>query len=144
MAERFLVEESIRAGELLTERLAGAKFPLVASFWLYSEESERWQLVLASSLVDQVGLKEAYRKVQAVLRANPELKPLTLNDISVVPPREGLVRDLRQTLGSASSVRGLRLGGTRVNNHIVDDAYLYRLAPLRSSSSTSRLQHAKS
>jgi hypothetical protein len=64
--------------------------------------------------------------------------------INVETPRDELVRGLRMVLGSAASVQGVRLGGTRVNDQFVEDAYLYRLSPLRSSVSSSKTNHTKS
>jgi hypothetical protein len=141
MVEKPLVDEYVAAGEVLTRRLVDANFPLVASFWLYSEESGRWRLTIASSLVDQrdKGPLKAYRQIQKLIRNDPALKSLTLSDISVVSPKDEIVRALRSVLGPAANVHGVRLGGTRINNLIVEGAYLYRLSPLRRSHSPKSL-----
>jgi hypothetical protein len=146
MVEKALVEESVVAGEVLTRRLVDAKFPLVASFWLYSEESGRWRLTLASSLVDQrdKGPLKAYEQIQKLIRNDPALRSLTLSDISVVSPRDDIVRALRTVLGPAANVNGVRLGGTRISDLIVEGAYLYRLSPLRRSHSSKSLTATKS
>ena len=138
MVENILVERWIEVGEMLTQTLEEAEFPLVASFWLYTDESGRWRLMLASPLVDQKGPLKAYEKIQKVLRRKPELKPLTLSDISVVSPKYDLVKDLRIVFGVAKDVRGVRLQGTRVNEHFVEGAYLYRLKRRIPNSSQSK------
>lgn len=143
MVERILVDESVAAGDVLTSRLVDAKFPLVASFWLYTEESGRWRLTLASPLVDQKGPLKAYERIQELIRKDPAVKSLTLSDISVVSPRNELVKGLRVTLGPAASVHGVRLGGTRVDHQFVDAAYLYRLTPLKPPRSSGRPAPAK-
>ncbi len=127
MVEETLVRDWIEAGRVLTENLDQEGFHAVASFWLYESETRQWRLLLASPLVDQEGPTWAYEKIQKLLRSKPELKLLSLDDISVVSPNYDLVKLLRVAVRTGKGVSGIRFTRNRINDQFVEDAYIYRL-----------------
>jgi hypothetical protein len=64
---RALTAEMIAGGEALLRRLDQEEIPIVAAFWLYSEESARWKLFMATPLVGKVHMTLVYRKVHGLL-----------------------------------------------------------------------------
>ena len=128
MVKDTLVESWIQAGLLLTQSLDEAGFPVVASFWFYDTETNEWQLKIASPAVDKEGPLEAYRRIQIILRQKPQLKSLSLNDISVLSPKDELVRNLRMALRTGRTLTGIRFTRNRVGDEYIEDAYVYRVA----------------
>ncbi len=128
MVEEALVGSWIKAGERLTLALRHANFRVVASLWLYDATVNEWRLVIASPLVDQAGPLEAYRRVQLILRQKPDLKPLSLNDISVVSPNYPTVKLLRIASRKQRVPVRIRLSRYPIGSCFIDDACINFLA----------------
>ncbi len=141
MAEETLVKEQltpemITVGRNMTRSLVLAEFDLLCSIWLYSPESNRWSLVLASPVVGRDGPRKAYELVEKVLQANGETD-VWFQNISVISPSHPLVTALRSlgrfdvTLpgqGPGTYVEvNRRFTRSRVGDMFVEDAYIYLL-----------------
>jgi hypothetical protein len=97
MAEEILLKETLTEemkglGASLTRTLDEARWPVVASFWYFEEDFNRWKLILASPRVNTDGKKEAYGAVISALKALQQSRA-NLNHITVVAPDHPLVRD---------------------------------------------------
>jgi hypothetical protein len=133
MAEEPLVKESLteemkKAGADLTRKLDEAKWPVVASFWLFIAEENEWKLFLASPKLVSDGPKNAYEAISDALSTLREHFP-TLESISVMPPNHELVRALRSAIQTGWTIGGIRFSKNTINGRFIDDAYLYRVAP---------------
>jgi len=132
MAEEPLVKETLtddmkKAGADLTRTLDEAKWPVVASFWLFSPEENEWKFFLASPKLVSDGPKNAYEAIARALSNLREHFP-TLEYISVVAPNHELVRTLSSAIQTGSTITGIRFSKNTINGRFIDDAYLYRLA----------------
>ena len=132
MAEETLVKEVLtdsmkRGGEELTRKLDEAKWPVVASFWYFVREHNRWNLILASPKVLSDGPKASYAAVNRTLSALRD--HFSLESITVVPPTHDLVRTLASAVqtDSGPAISGIRFSNNTINGHFIDDAYLYRM-----------------
>lgn len=134
MAEESLVKEALtdemkKAGADLTRKLDEARWPVVASFWLFEPEENEWKLFLASPRIVSDGPKEAYEAIGRALSTLREHFP-TLKFISVVAPNHELVKTLRSAIQTdRNSIGGIRFSRNTINGRFIDDAYLYRVAP---------------
>jgi hypothetical protein len=127
MVKEDLSESMVRAGERLTKKLLDSGMVVNASFWLYMPEANAWRLFIATSEVSKSGPKRVYGEVQQALSQAPEIQPdLGLEDISVVDPKNDMVRLLRAFLKTGDGVIGRRVRGNTVNGHYIDDAFIYR------------------
>jgi hypothetical protein len=141
MAEETLVKEQltpemITVGRDMTLSLVQTEFDLLCSLWLYSPESNRWGLVLASPVVGRDGPRRAYEFVEKVLQDNWEMD-IWLQNISVVSPSHPLVTALRSLgrfdvplPGQGPTPRAMvnrRFTRSRVGDIFVEDAYIYLL-----------------
>jgi hypothetical protein len=126
MDKATLVDIDITGGERVLQILDRASFKVSVALWLYSSEFEAWRLNIASPLVDTEGPKEAYIRLLSALRAaDPDL---TANlTITLVSPKDPLMRALRRTFGAASNVHGMRLGNNVIDGLFVEQAYVYRI-----------------
>ncbi len=126
MDKATLVDIDVTAGERVLQILDKARFRASIALWLYSSEFEAWRLHIASPLVDTVGPKESYIRLLSALRASDP--DLTANlTITLVSPKDPLMRALRRTFGTARSVHGMRLGNNVIDGLFVEQAYIYRI-----------------
>src|SRR5260370_16581848 len=76
MAEESVVKEQVLSEEIgaadkLTMVLSRrSDFELVASFWLYASEENRWRLFIATPLFDSQGPLFVYNLIQNILAEN--------------------------------------------------------------------------
>jgi len=131
MVKTSLVEQDLNEGKRLLEVLDrpkpnGTSFRVKAAFWLYRPESMGWRLILATPLVDEKGRLATYAHLRKILDS---IQPLNLSthNISVLSPRDPLVKAVRGALRIASDSEDVRFSGAMVGGTYVEDAYLYRL-----------------
>jgi hypothetical protein len=101
-------------------------FRIKAAFWWYSPESNEWSLAIATPLVDEEGPLATYKDIQKILALHPDLN-LSLQNISVLSPKDGRVKAFNKELKIAPDPVGMRLTRSALNGTYVDDAYVYRL-----------------
>jgi hypothetical protein len=126
-----LVGENIRDGIRLIRALDSSGFPVEAALWFYVEDSDEWLFLLASSVVDRKGPKEAYAKIQSKLRqlrSRERSFGISLRQVSVLSPRNDLIRLLGTAIHAERGISGIRFRGNTINNTYIEDAYIYRIA----------------
>jgi len=144
VAEEVLVKEQLTAdmiiaGDELTKRLRQDRdFGLVCSLWLYTSESNRWRLVVATPIVESSGPIHAYQLIQGIIGSNwpPDLE-IHLYTISVLRSNHSLAKALR-SLGHfeipeappgsrpTPTMRvGKRITLSRVHDVFIEDALIY-------------------
>ena len=128
MDRAILVEPKIKIGEELVQLLDFSQFPMDAAFWLFMSEPERWRLIIASRLVDSKGPKAAYREIQSVMSQWSERAKLSLDEISVVSPKDSLIKALRKAEKAGPTLTGTRMSRSAIDGVYIEDAYIYRLA----------------
>jgi hypothetical protein len=97
MYKTLLVEHEIKDGRKLLEQLDARRFPVSAALWAYSPETNRWRLVIVSSVADTQGPFKGYTRIQ---RALGEIETiLSLDDIRLVGKEDTEFRDLKRALG---------------------------------------------
>lgn len=121
-----LTESDLSFGKKITEQLKTAKFPFKGTLWLYDEESDDWQLIVASNLVDTKGPRDTYLELAKAI-ANVSGSDFQRLRITVVSPKSTLFAALRTVFAAASNVEGARLQNTTVGGVLVSDAYLYEI-----------------
>jgi hypothetical protein len=122
-----LVEEQIRAGQKLVERLNREDVPVLAAAWVNESESGRWYLYLVTPLVgDEGGTRPAYKRVLAVVRRLQAeglwIDPLEVKVVSPTNPvGEAIAEAQPQQAGRGAS----RYGGASLGGLSVEGAYVY-------------------
>lgn len=100
------------------------RFPVRGMFWLLEEGS--WRLVIASDVVSKVGPRDAYRKMDEVVRLVPtDSYSSQLLRIKLISPENAVYEALQSVFAKTASVEGARLGGSQVGGMYIEDAYLY-------------------
>lgn len=124
MAKTALVDRYINDGRMLISALDKDGFLIDTALWFYSEELDEWQLIIATPLVDQIGLRETLRRAQSIVREMITIS-LSLSDISILSPHSNLINAIKSTVRRSKDVV---LKGTIANGILVDDAYIYCVA----------------
>jgi hypothetical protein len=63
-----LVEKSHDEVRMLVEELPRRGFPVSAALWVKMSENEKWYFYIVSPVVDEAGLREAYGRMQPLVR----------------------------------------------------------------------------
>ena len=125
MDQAALVESKIEAGTALLSALDALGFPIKSAFWNYSDETG-WRLVIASQLVRERGVREAYQRVNQALFGLRGID-LALSDVSLVPDTEPLVALLARAISTGpSDLSRIRFTGNAINGVFIEDALIYR------------------
>jgi hypothetical protein len=106
--------------------VGASHFRVKAAFWWYLPDSLEWRLVIATPLVDEKGPLAAYKDIQKVLIWHPDLN-LSLQNISVLSPKDERVKAFNKALKIAPNTVGVRFTRSALNGTYVEDAYVYRL-----------------
>ncbi len=117
----------IGRGEEVVGILERSGLRISVAVWMYSSEHEDWRLFLAGRSFDGLDITSAYMLLNRTLREAgfpSETKPTVM----ILPRNDAFVRDLRRIFGKTKSVQGMRLGGQRIGDRFVQDAYVYRIS----------------
>lgn len=128
MVKTSLVEADIAQGRQLIEALKRTKshFQVQAAFWLNRPEVMEWRFFIATPLVDQRGPFSTYTDLQNVLRTN-QPSSISMQEISVVSPKDKLVKVVKSAAAIPPDAPGVRFGRTRIDDTYIEDAYVYRI-----------------
>ena len=103
-----------------------AGIPLIVAFWSYFVGAQEWRLVLATPLVEQVGPRAVYSKVQKILRADPILKTMPLSQITVIGRGDPMTRLGASSLPLTDPFRGGTVTSTSAPEVNIDSRFVYR------------------
>ena len=121
MVAQPLVEPQIEAGRRLVEFLDSHGMRPEAAFWLFSSDFDDWRLMLAVKEVDEGGPRRAYEKF-----LNLETG-VSINEVSLVSPKNAMVKRLRSAIRTGKGIAAIRLTGNVIDGTYVEDALIYRL-----------------
>jgi len=128
MASATLVSQEIEDGQKLINALNEAGFPTDSAMWIYSSESETWELMLTSPTCDREGSLQAYREILSVFReVEPKLK-IDWTALVAVSPKNEFIEGLRQLqLNWNIDLTGKRLINNLVKDFLIEDGYVYQI-----------------
>lgn len=121
-----LIDADLDFGKQVTDRLRAQAFPFEGAFWLYDEDADDWQLVIATRLVDQEGRQATYLQLSPVISKIPRSDLRVLN-ITVMSPQTPLYTALKKSFGHGKPVEGVRLQHHVINGVLIPAAYLYEI-----------------
>jgi hypothetical protein len=124
MDQATLVSPDVTAGAKALAALEAAGIKQIVALFAIFPEYDDWRLVLSSPSLDQTRQLKAYEQVTKALQGR---FVYTLPTIMVLPTKDPFIRELRSLFGKAKDVTGMRLGGQRIGNRFVSNAYVYRI-----------------
>ena len=128
MAQTTLVDKQIDDGQTLASLLAESGFDVTAAFWLKTSEEGLWFLYIASRFIDDEGLAAGYRRLNAEMRAMPDLW-VSPFEIKLIGARNPIAQDVLNVLGRHAAAIPTRYQGARLGGVSIDEAYLYPPIP---------------
>lgn len=131
LAQGFLPQAAIDAGEKLLTALGKQQIEVTAAFWLLEGEPEEpdsvgWRLYLTLPLVDEVGRLETYRQIQKVVDKQNRRWVVPLDMITVTSPSDLFVLAFFRTFDTATPERSFRYSGPALAGHYVHQALIHR------------------
>jgi hypothetical protein len=128
MDKRTLVEADLVAGQSIIEGLERRGFIVDVAAWLRDYESGNWRLVISSPTVTIQGARPIYEAVSEILDGLSDANlELALDDILVASPTEGLIRDLKDRVGTNGDLFRIRLPRIDIGGRTMS-ARIYRVA----------------
>ncbi|HXA05181.1 MAG TPA: hypothetical protein VNY30_10105 [Bryobacteraceae bacterium] len=130
MDKAALVDVDITSGKKILDILDKAGFKVIVALWLYTSEFEAWRLYIASPVVEAEGITRAYLRLLSALRSSDDPDLASRITITLLSPKEPLIRAFRRTFARAAEVKdGVRLSSQVISDGVfVEQAYLYRVA----------------
>ena len=97
------------------------------AFWLYDSEAKDWQFYLVTSLLDRIGPRKIYMRLDKALQQKLSEHEIESFSFFIASPREMLVKTMRKKVktgphASAPVESGLALNGEKLH------AVVYRMA----------------
>lgn len=127
MDKTILVNVDLDKSARIVSALESHGIPVAAALWVHFTEYEDWRLVLASKELDKLELRDAYLKINRVMK-DAGITVWESPTIYLMKTTDPFIRALRKVFGKAASVAGMRLGGQTWGNRFVEDAYAYKIA----------------
>lgn len=122
-----MVEKDIADGRLLVEALDRSEFTLSGALWFYFSKDEEWRLLLVSPLVDEIGPRRSYIRIQSVIEGFPPSFGISITRISVTSPKSKLIQLLKIAIRTGPGISEIRFSRNTINNVFIEDALIYRL-----------------
>lgn len=92
MDQAALVTPDVEGGKELLAALDKDELDVRAALWLYMPEISEWRLFVATPLVDKLGPRKIYGRIQSILRRLERPHDISLGNISVVSPESELIK----------------------------------------------------
>lgn len=127
MDKTELVTRDIDSGRRFTEALLRSDIPVRGSMWFYEPNASEWWFLVATPMVDTDGPKAAYAAIQRVLKKLDPPTDLNFRKISVVSPKDRLIKLLLNAIQTSGGVSDIRFRHNTINNIFIEDAYIYLL-----------------
>lgn len=121
MDKTVLVGPDIEEGRRFLELLSNAGVRVDAALWQKGELTGRWSLLIVTPLVEELGVKETYRRLDDILsKAQPPT--VDLLNVSVFAPTAWFYKSLRRELRHA---RNLAVTRRPVGDHFIEEGFIY-------------------
>ena len=115
-------------GRTLTKALDDADLGVSSALWFYFSDVQQWRFVFASPIVDKIGPRKAYKKVQRVIqKLKQRLPTLDLTSVVAVSAKHPLIRLLGSAIGTGPGMSAIRFSRNAVNGQFIEDAFIYRM-----------------
>ena len=93
MDTNTLVDDKVEDGEKLIDGLVRENVPVLAACWVKPADEDRWSLYIATPLVDERGLLEAYREVHRLFRSLGDFW-IDTSDVMLIGAHHAITREV--------------------------------------------------
>ena len=124
MDQGLLVGPSLEAGRSFVELLESSGIPVTAALWQWDGflGRDKWELDVASPLVDEIGLQKTYRRIIDVMSKAGTPPDIDLLRVNLFTPKAAFIKSLRREYKGR---RDVPLSANFVGDHEIEHGYLY-------------------
>ena len=126
MDKTTLVGPDLNEGRRFLDLLKTASIPMEAALWQKDEIVGRWELVVVTPLVEELGVRKTYDRLDKILSKSaerPAERPaIELVNVSILTPESWFYKSLHHELRNAQN---LPITKRQVGDHFVDDGFVY-------------------
>jgi hypothetical protein len=126
MAKTTLVEADYAAGRELVGALDQSGLAPTAAMWFLFDEENVWRLLLA--IPSDKDFPEIYRQIVDLMDEHGLNTKLSADDIALARPDTPLLQLMKTAIQTGPGIAGVRFTHNRINDVLIEDAYIYRLA----------------
>ncbi len=127
MVKEILVNEYIEEAINLINTLDNNNIKVDSALWYYFEEAEEWRFIIATPIVDEKGLFEAYKIIGDIIKKNNIFYYTPLNKLTLMSPSDPLIKLLKHGVKTGPKLAKIRFQNNFINNVFIEDALIYRL-----------------
>jgi len=102
-------------------------FNYKAAFWLYQSEIDDWRLYIVTPLVDEIGQKEAYLRIHAILYGLHPPIDLSLSYITLVSPSDPFYQILHKVYHVEPEQPPVYVRRSMFEGIVIEEALIYRM-----------------
>jgi hypothetical protein len=124
MDQGALVEGQIDEGRKLIERLSQSHFDMTAAFWIKNSEDGQWLLYIASKVVDDKGLRAAYKDSHEAIKTE-DLRWIDPFELRLIGAADPITKDVLDIQRRDPAQMPTRYRGPQLGNVAIDQAYIY-------------------
>jgi hypothetical protein len=126
MDQATLVEHQIDDVTRLVDQLRRDGFDVKAAFWLYTSEADQWFLYIASDMVNQQGITEAYKAVGRAMRRLLDLQ-IDRFQVKLVTPDDPVAKAVIDFQSERHARLPTRVRAANLGDVYIKNAYLYNV-----------------
>jgi hypothetical protein len=123
--QAILVIYRLGDGQKLIEQLVRDGLEIMAAFWLYTNDNERWTLNLICKAVDKEGPRNSYGAIVRAFEELPDLQLDSVFDVTLLGPSQPLARGVLTHLKRHPYKYTRRVEQTLLGDVYVESAYIY-------------------
>jgi hypothetical protein len=122
----LVVESKIDDGKQLVERLKQEGLGIAAAYWAKTSEDNQWYLYLTLPGVEEEGVRNAYRRINAVRRDMPQPTWMGPSDVKVIGTKHPLAQAVAALQRRYPGDGPIRVGEAALDRGIsLEGAYIY-------------------
>jgi len=126
MDKTNLVGADLQAGRWLIEKLESLGITVDVAAWLKDDETGAWKLVLSSPELVRSPSRRMYDAVVSILH-NPGDADLDLDDVQILSPTDGIIKDLKDRIRTNDELQDIRLENPYLGDQPFRGARIYRV-----------------
>ncbi len=124
MDQATLVANQIDDVPRLVNRIKEDNIDVKAVFWLYTSEADQWYLYIATDLVDQVGITEAYKRVLRTMKQLPNLR-IDRFQVKLVSPADASAKAIADFRAMTHAPAPTEIRSSNLGGIYIEHAYVY-------------------
>lgn len=122
MDNATLVAPDVDEGRKFLDLLKDAGIPVKAALWQKSEVLGKWELCIVTPLVEELGVRGTYDRLDRILSKTPQRPAVNLLNVTVLTPKAWFYKSLRRVL---RNTRDQFVTKQPVGDQLLHESFIY-------------------